>query len=647
MCIWLPGWPLQRLSLERPELKQRIVLIYEDSGRGQHNIVACSKRALQQGIRPGMPKAEAEAFLQFMKPAGASVENAGVRNGPQNTTHQGYLSSSTHKSTLSTAEREGAHAARPHTTDEPHFELYDPTIDRARLRDLAVWCRRFSPVVGVEDATPPECLLLNIEGVTHLFQNERAMALHVFAELHRVGISPRIAIADTIGMAWAAVHFATATDTCASGSATDKNPFRTQRRTGKQDSGKRNIPVIVPPGEALATLRALPSVALRLPTDVMETLKELDLRRVHQLLNLPKSTLPSRFGDVLHKRIDQALGEVPETITPELPPKSTIERWQFEYVISDRRVIEMAIEKLLNRTLVSLEPDRHGIQRVLIVIQGELGEVVDFTVGLIRPTIQMPHLMRLVRTQLEQTLTPDDICEIRIELISSAPLDPRQETLFACRDEAKARRERDQLFERICSRLGEHAVVVAQLVPDAQPEHGFSCESITTMSGRALAPGGARKSPLLRKKSRPVVDEATSPRTRLPKSGLVASSTTKLSDKAPAAGGTAAQTHGPSVPGASARPLTSWPQRPINLREEPKQLDVLTVSTTGPPAGVRWHGRTHPIAASWGPERIHTGWWRDDNIVRDYYRVETDEGLRLWVFRNARNGNWFLHGVFD
>ncbi len=645
MCIWLPGWPLQRLSLERPELKQRIVLIYEDSGRGQYNIVACSRRALQQGIRPGMPKAEAEAFLQFTKLAGTSVENAGVRNGPQNTTYQGYLSSSTHKPTLSHAESRLSSAAAnieeegadsPLTTDEPHFELYDPAVDRARLRELAVWCRRFSPVVGVEDATPPECLLLNIEGVTHLFQNERAMVLHVLAELQRVGVSARMAIADTIGMAWAAAHFATADeDTRAAGSASTKNPFRTQRRTGKQGSGKRNIPVIVPPGEALSTLRTLPSVALRLPTDVMETLKELDLRRVRQLLNLPKSTLPSRFGDVLHKRIDQALGEVPETITPELPPKSTIERWQFEYVISDRRVIEMAIEKLLNRTLVSLEPDRHGIQRVLIVIQGELGEVVDFTVGLIRPTIQMPHLMRLVRTQLEQAQTPGDICEIRVELISSAPLDPRQETLFACRDEARARRERDQLFERICSRLGEDAVVVAELVPDAQPERAFVCEPITIMRGWVIR--------ATRNKTHPVVDEATSPDFGKRVRGPVASSTTKLGETAVVSGKTE-QMHDPTLPGAITHPLKV---RPINLRNEPKHLDVLTVSTSGPPASVRWHGRTHPIAASWGPERIHTGWWRDDNIVRDYYRVETDEGLRLWVFRNARNGNWFLHGVFD
>ena len=578
MCIWLPGWPLQRLSLERPELKQRTVLIYEDAARGQYRVVVCSKRALDQGVRPGMPKAEAEAFLQFMKQAGTPGQNAGVRNGPQNVMHQGCLSSS---------------AQAEH---EPHLELYDPATDRARLRDLAVWCRRFSPIVGVEDASPPECLLLNIEGVTHLFHNERAMARHVLEELNRVHIYARVAIADTVGMAWATAHYGTHRSERGLTSAVHSTSLR--RTAGTTNSSKRNIPVIVPAGESLQALRSLPSRALRLPVDVSQTLKELDLGKVHQLLNLPKSTLPSRFGDVLHKRIDQALGEVPEPITPELPPKPTIERWQFEYVISDRRVIEMAIERLFTRTIATLEADRYGIQRVLIVLQGELGEVVDFTVGLIRPTISQPHLMRLVRTQLEQVRTPDDICEVRVELISSAPLDPRQETLFSCRDEVKARRERDQLFERIGSRLGEEVIVVAEQILDAQPERAFACEPITVNKG-----GGSRF------------------RTRASGRHVV-----------------------PERDRASGHFIA---HRPLSVRNEPRQIDVLTVSTSGPPATVRWNGYTHPIAKSWGPERVHTGWWRDENIVRDYYRIETNEGLRLWVYHNVRNGDWFLHGVFD
>ena len=52
-----------------------------------------------------------------------------------------------------------------------------------------------------------------------------------------------------------------------------------------------------------------------------------------------------------------------------------------------------------------------------------------------------------------------------------------------------------------------------------------------------------------------------------------------------------------------------------------------------------------------GPERIHGEWWRSDsetNLIRDYYRVETSDGARYWIFRDApaeQGGGWWLHGV--
>ena len=49
---------------------------------------------------------------------------------------------------------------------------------------------------------------------------------------------------------------------------------------------------------------------------------------------------------------------------------------------------------------------------------------------------------------------------------------------------------------------------------------------------------------------------------------------------------------------------------------------------------------------SWGPERIETGWWRGDDVRRDYYVVETDAGTRWWIFRR-HDGQWFVQGCFD
>ncbi len=48
-------------------------------------------------------------------------------------------------------------------------------------------------------------------------------------------------------------------------------------------------------------------------------------------------------------------------------------------------------------------------------------------------------------------------------------------------------------------------------------------------------------------------------------------------------------------------------------------------------------------------------WWRDrpGTRLRDYFRIEDESGLRLWIYReglvhDGRGGlpRWFLHGIF-
>ncbi|ANQ26759.1 DNA polymerase Y family protein [Vibrio natriegens] len=46
-----------------------------------------------------------------------------------------------------------------------------------------------------------------------------------------------------------------------------------------------------------------------------------------------------------------------------------------------------------------------------------------------------------------------------------------------------------------------------------------------------------------------------------------------------------------------------------------------------------------------GPERIVSGWWDGDEIMRDYYIAHTKQGRWLWVFRDQYK-HWFLHGFF-
>ena len=67
-----------------------------------------------------------------------------------------------------------------------------------------------------------------------------------------------------------------------------------------------------------------------------------------------------------------------------------------------------------------------------------------------------------------------------------------------------------------------------------------------------------------------------------------------------------------------------------------------------------WRRMRHVVARAEGPERIAMEWWRDEAgqmLMRDYFRVESREGVRVWLFRAwlndpERSTRWYLHGVF-
>ena len=80
----------------------------------------------------------------------------------------------------------------------------------------------------------------------------------------------------------------------------------------------------------------------------------------------------------------------------------------------------------------------------------------------------------------------------------------------------------------------------------------------------------------------------------------------------------------------------------------------------GPPAQFTWRRMRHVVLHAEGPERIAMEWWRDEAgnvLMRDYFRVESREGLRVWLYRRrpdsdrredprSADDSWFLHGVF-
>jgi len=328
---------------------------------------------------------------------------------------------------------------------------------------------------------------------------------------------------------------------------------------------------------------------LRLPTETLDLLSQLGIVSLEQLLALPRESLRARFGELLLLRIDQLLGTAQEVIVPHRPPPQFVEQWLLECSEERREALESILRELLHRIAGALANRREGVLRLACRLDCVPGRAVLLQVNLFRPSADEDHLWNLLQMQLEQTSLPGAVGRLQMEVILTAPLENRQGELFAG-GKLEAERQFAALIDRCSSRLGAEAVLCPQLTADPLPERAVRYK-----------PGiGGRKS------------KVQSPRSKV-------------------------QTQERSY---------SALLRPLALHSPPQRLDVLSIAPDGPPVSFRWQGEKYEVAASSGPERIETGWWRGTSVRRDYWRIETTTGQRLWLFRQLSNGQWFLHGEY-
>ena len=100
---------------------------------------------------------------------------------------------------------------------------------------------------------------------------------------------------------------------------------------------------------------------------------------------------------------------------------------------------------------------------------------------------------------------------------------------------------------------------------------------------------------------------------------------------------------------AHSQPESGWASprpRPLLLFSP----EPIVAQGTRPPERFRWRRMQLTTGRATGPERIAPEWWLDDpnwrSGLRDYWRVETLEGRRLWLFYTPQQPAWFVQGEF-
>jgi len=87
--------------------------------------------------------------------------------------------------------------------------------------------------------------------------------------------------------------------------------------------------------------------------------------------------------------------------------------------------------------------------------------------------------------------------------------------------------------------------------------------------------------------------------------------------------------------------------RPVRLYSPPERVRVETPGR--PPRAFEWRRALHETVNATGPERLAGEWWQaDGTALRDYWRIETRGGPRLWLLTcpGVAEPAWYVAGRF-
>ncbi|PWE18090.1 nucleotidyltransferase [Marinicauda salina] len=316
-------------------------------------------------------------------------------------------------------------------------------------------------------------------------------------------------------------------------------------------------------------------------------LKRFGLKRVGDLLTRPRADLAKRFGTELLRRLDQAAGVERESLDPLQPAASLRARARFAEARTTLDGIKAGAETAIERLCRDLAAEGLGARRVRMTLYRVDGAARDLVVGAAAPSRDAAHLARLVNERLDRAEI--DI-GFGVDLIEAAAAlaEPLRAVQSDLAGEAAAGTDLARLIDRLSARLGETAVLRATAEDSHVPER----------AGRWTR--------------------------------------------------------------ASGNPAPSWPERPerrpLLVLERPEPAEAVAEIPDGPPRRFTWRRVRHHVARAEGPERIAPEWWRappgsGSGRTRDYFRLETDEGRRFWLFRDGLYGRetdrprWFVHGA--
>ena len=490
MSIWIPSLPLDRLiRLGDPRTNGVFAIIAEQ--KNAWRLTHVNMDAARRGLKPGQTLADARAICPDLL------------TEAQNAASEGAL-----------------------------------------LRALWRWAGHLSPAIALDE---PDGLIVDITGCAHLFGGELEMAKHVIAELTRLKVSSRIALADTKHAASALARFGA-------------NPI-----------------TIAPVGKTHEALRSIPIKALNIDSEIAVELARTGLKSIGQLYAIKSSELARRFGLDLVKAIGAALGYEPDPVAPASAEPIYAARATLPEPIGHVDDLTAVLERLAASVCERLSKAQKGARRFRLTVRCVDNGDQELCVGFARPCADAPRLLHQFASPLEKLKVEFGADWFRLVAECVEALHPVQ---IAFGDQPNAQEALERLITSLGNDLGFERIRRFESCDSHLPHREFK----TVEAANSIADLAWKRTPR---------------------------------------------------------------KRPLRLFRNPELLKV--VESGRPPVSFEWRKSTYSSLAASGPERLTPAWWDDeDGRTRDYWKVQTQQGPRLWLLTYPGTGgaDWFVAGRF-
>jgi len=256
-----------------------------------------------------------------------------------------------------------------------------------------------------------------------------------------------------------------------------------------------------------------------------------------------------------------------------------------DYTLKDPERLVFIINALVGNITTELKSRGQGAREVTMIFSLANRESFEHLVRPARSTASHKAWMRLIRTHLERITLPDGVVGITIRVESVTGEVERQGDIF------------DRGFAT--ARAAEETI--AQLLDD---------------QGSVVVTPRNTQHPLIDRRTEWVSQDPSQASARI-----------QIRERVVKA--------------------TAAPSLTLQFLPEPRRIAVTTKRRRDHQVPLQYRDKqwTTIISAA-GPDRVSGGQWGEP-YAREYFRCVTDDGMMVWVFRDARDDAWYLHGWWD